>query len=97
MFLLLCGFGRLDAPVVDQAVIGDLRSSATFRKPGRWRSTAAINGRAIAIRTEAQATGQYHQQLDARIDPLRNPRSAIEGNAFSNGSGPRGQPVFQRR
>jgi len=46
-----------------------------------------INGRAIAIGTEAQATGQYRQQLNTRIDPSRDARSAIEGNAFSNGSG----------
>jgi hypothetical protein len=91
MFCSCAALADSNTPVVDQAVIG----SAGQNYQGNFSVNQAagdqqqqINGRAIAIgTTEAQATGQYRQQLNTRIDPLRNARSAIEGSAFSNGSG----------
>lgn len=90
MFCSCAVLADSNTPVVDQAVIG----SAGQNYQGNFSVNQAagdqqqqINGRAIAIGTEAQATGQYRQQLNTRIDPLRNARSAIEGSAFSNGSG----------
>lgn len=91
MFCSCAALADSNTPVVDQAVIG----SAGQNYQGNFSVNQAagdqqqqINGRAIAIGTaEAQATGQYRQQLNTRIDPQRNARSAIEGSAFSNGSG----------
>ena len=90
MFCSCAVLADSNAPVVDQAVIGSVGQNyqGNFSvNQAAGDQQQQINGRAIAIGTEAQATGQYHQQLNTRIDPLRNPRSAIEGNAFSNGSG----------
>ncbi|MDY7560306.1 adhesin [Pseudomonas sp. 10B1] len=49
--------------------------------------TQQVNGRVIAIGTQARTSGQYRQQLSTRADPARDARSTIEGNAFSNGDG----------
>ncbi|MDE1166556.1 MAG: adhesin [Pseudomonas sp.] len=45
------------------------------------------NVRAIAIGTQANASTHVNQKLRTVVDPSLNARSAIEGNAFSNGNG----------
>jgi hypothetical protein len=79
-----------NSPVVDQAVIDG--SGQNYQGNFSLNQAAGdqqqqVNGRAIAIGTEAQATGQYRQHLNTRADPARDARSVIEGNAFSYGNG----------
>jgi hypothetical protein len=90
MFCSCAALADSNTPVVDQAVIGSVGQNyqGNFSvNQAAGDQQQQINGRAIAIGTEAQASGQYRQQVNTRIDPLRNARSTIEGNAFSNGSG----------
>jgi hypothetical protein len=79
-----------NSPVVDQAVINS--SGQNYQGNFSLNQAAGdqqqqVNGRAIAIGTEAQATGQYRQHISTRADSARDARSIIEGNAFSNGNG----------
>ncbi|WP_297846476.1 adhesin [Pseudomonas sp.] len=79
-----------NSPVVDQAVINS--SGQNYQGNFSLNQAAGdqqqqVNGRAIAIGTEAQATGQYRQHISTRADSTRDARSIIEGNAFSNGNG----------
>ncbi|MDB5982210.1 MAG: autotransporter adhesin [Pseudomonas sp.] len=90
MFCSCAALADSGSPVVDQAVI----NSSGQNYQGNFSVNQAagdqqqqINGRAIAIGTQAQATGQYRQNIDTRADPARDARSAIEGTAFSNGNG----------
>lgn len=90
MFCSCAALADSSSPVVDQAVI----NSSGQNYQGNFSINQAagdqqqqVNGRVIAIGTDAQATGQYRQSIDTRADPARNARSAIEGTAFSNGSG----------
>lgn len=46
-----------------------------------------VNSRAIAIGTEAQATGSLRQKLTTLADPSMNATSTIGGHSFSNGNG----------
>lgn len=46
-----------------------------------------VNARAIAIGHNASASTQIRQQLHTQADPSRDAKSAIQGDAFSNGSG----------
>lgn len=90
MFCSCAALADSNSPVVDQAVISS--SGQNYQGNVSVNQAAGdqqqqVNGRAIAIGTDAQATGQYRQQLNTRADPARDSRSAIEGNAFSNGSG----------
>ena len=45
------------------------------------------NGRTIAIGTNAQATTQFRQTVNAYVDPSQAASASITGNAFSNGNG----------
>ncbi|MFR0690505.1 hypothetical protein ACLUTX_13975 [Enterobacterales bacterium AE_CKDN230030158-1A_HGKHYDSX7] len=45
------------------------------------------NGRAIAIGTNAQATTQFRQTVNAFVDPSQTASASITGNAFTNGNG----------
>lgn len=93
LLALFCSCAALadsSSPVVDQAVI----NSSGQNYQGNFSVNQAagdqqqqVNGRVISLGTDAQATGQYRQSIDTRADPARNARSAIEGTAFSNGSG----------
>lgn len=90
MFCSCAALADSSSPVVDQAVI----NSSGQNYQGNFSVNQAagdqqqqVNGRVISIGTDAQATGQYRQSIDTRADPARNARSAIEGTAFSNGSG----------
>jgi hypothetical protein len=90
MFCSCAALADSSSPVVDQAVI----NSSGQNYQGNFSVNQAagdqqqqVNGRSIAIGTNAQATGQYRQNIDTRADPARDARSAIEGTAFSNGSG----------
>ena len=46
-----------------------------------------VNSRAIAIGTEASASGNLRQTITTPADRSMNATSAITGNAFSNGNG----------
>ncbi|CAI8852190.1 MULTISPECIES: adhesin [unclassified Pseudomonas] len=46
-----------------------------------------VNSRAIAIGTEASASGNLRQSITTPADRSMNATSAITGNAFSNGNG----------
>jgi hypothetical protein len=90
MFCSCAALADSGSPVVDQAVI----NSSGQNYQGNFSVNQAagdqqqqVNGRSIAIGTDAQATGQYRQNIDTRADPARDARSAIEGTAFSNGNG----------
>lgn len=90
MFCSCAALADSGSPVVDQAVI----NSSGQNYQGNFSVNQAagdqqqqVNGRTIAIGTDAQATGQYRQSIDTRADPARDSRSAIEGTAFSNGNG----------
>lgn len=94
VLVMLCASASVLAdstsPVVDQAVIGS--SGQNYQGNFSLNQAAGdqqqqVNGRAIAIGTQAQATGQYRQQINTRADSARDARSVIEGNAFSNGNG----------
>ncbi|MFV3371388.1 adhesin [Pseudomonas sp. NY15435] len=45
------------------------------------------NGRTIAIGTNAQATTQFRQTVNAFVDPSQAASASITGNAFTNGNG----------
>ncbi|MGC4010067.1 MAG: adhesin [Pseudomonas sp.] len=45
------------------------------------------NGRSIAIGTDAQATTQFRQTVNAFVDPGQAASASITGNAFTNGNG----------
>lgn len=90
MFCSCAALADSGSPVVDQAVL----NSSGQNYQGNFSVNQAagdqqqqINGRAIAIGTDAQATGQYRQQINTHADPARDARSAIEGTAFINGNG----------
>ncbi|MEB0040624.1 MULTISPECIES: adhesin [unclassified Pseudomonas] len=89
----LCSCAALadsNSPVVDQSAIsntGQGYQGNVSVNQAAGDQQQQVNGRAIAIGTQAQSTGQYRQQISTRADPARDARSVIEGNAFSNGDG----------
>ncbi|MEB0076183.1 adhesin [Pseudomonas sp. CCI3.2] len=89
----LCSCAALadsNSPVVDQSAIsntGQGYQGNVSVNQAAGDQQQQVNGRAIAIGTQAQSTGQYRQQISTRADPARDARSVIESNAFSNGDG----------
>ena len=90
--LLLCSATAFAA---DPATVNNARIDSAVR---HYNGVASVNqaagdeqqqanGRSIAIGTNAQATTQFRQTVNAFVDPGQAASAGITGNAFSNGNG----------
>lgn len=77
-------------PIIDTATID--RSGAQYQGNLSVNQAAGdlqqqANARAFAIGHNASATTQIRQRLRSEVDPSRDAKSSIQGDAFSNGTG----------
>lgn len=90
--LLLCSVTALAA---DPSTVNNANIDSAVRN---YRGVASVNqaagdaqqqanGRAIAIGSNAQATTQFRQTVNAFVDPSQAASASITGNAFTNGNG----------
>ncbi|MDH0730916.1 adhesin [Pseudomonas sichuanensis] len=78
------------SPIVDTAIIDSSASQyrgnmAVNQAAGDFQQQA--NARALANGHSANATTQIRQRLQTTVDPARDSRASIQGDAFSHGSG----------
>ncbi|MFF7110245.1 adhesin [Pseudomonas sichuanensis] len=78
------------SPVVDTAIIDSsasqyLGNMAVNQAAGDFQQQT--NARALANGHSANATTQIRQRLQTTVDPARDSRASIQGDAFSRGSG----------
>ncbi|MFV3415740.1 adhesin [Pseudomonas nitroreducens] len=90
--LLICSVSALAA---DPSMINNASIDSAVRN---YRGVASVNqaagdaqqqanGRAIAIGSNAQATTEFRQVVNAKVDLGQAASASIAGNAFSNGNG----------
>lgn len=90
--LLICSVSALAA---DPSVINNASIDSAVRN---YRGVASVNqaagdaqqqanGRAIAIGSDAQATTEFRQVVNAKVDLGQAASASITGNAFTNGNG----------